>query len=125
MTPHGEGAARGRGARGGSREVDGLADPEPDARYDRPSGDARRVLEAARELRHEPHAAAQGLRRAETGALGMLIPDLEIPVYSQMVRGAVRRAFERGTAVLVAEDRDSRSREEIHAGLVRTAGSTA
>ena len=79
-----------------------------------------RVLEAARELHYEPHAAARGLRRAETGALGMLIPDLEIPVYSQMVRGAVRRAFERGTAVLVAEDRDSRSREEIYAGLVRT-----
>jgi DNA-binding LacI/PurR family transcriptional regulator len=80
----------------------------------------QRVLDVARELRYEPHAAARGLRRAETGALGMLIPDLEIPVYSQMVRGAVSRAFERGSAVLVAEDRDSRSREEIYAGLVRT-----
>ena len=79
-----------------------------------------RVLEVARELSYEPHAAARGLRRAETGALGMLIPDLEIPVYSQMVRGAVTRAFELGSAVLVAEDRDSRSREEIYAGLVRT-----
>lgn len=79
-----------------------------------------RVLEVARELRYEPHAAARGLRRAETGALGMLIPDLEIPVYSQMVRGAVTRAFERGSAVLVAEDRDSQSREEMYAGLVRT-----
>ena len=80
----------------------------------------QRVLDVARELRYEPHAAARGLRRAETGALGMLIPDLEVPVYSQMVRGAVTRAFERGSAVLVAEDRDSQSREEIYAGLVRT-----
>ena len=80
----------------------------------------QRVLDVARELRYEPHAAARGLRRAETGALGMLIPDLEVPVYSQMVRGAVTRAFERGSAVLVAEDRDSQSRDEIYAGLVRT-----
>jgi LacI family transcriptional regulator len=79
-----------------------------------------RVLEVARELGYAPHAAARGLRRAETGALGLLIPDLEVPVYAQMVRGAVRRALARGSAVLVAEDRDSRSREEIYAGLVRT-----
>ena len=79
-----------------------------------------RVLEVARQLRYEPHAAARGLRRAETGALGLLIPDLDVPVYAQMVRGAVKRALARGTAVLLAEDRDSGSPEEIYAGLVRT-----
>jgi DNA-binding LacI/PurR family transcriptional regulator len=79
-----------------------------------------RVLDVARDLRYEPHAAARGLRRAETGALGMLIPDLEVPVYAQMVRGAVRRGLERGFALLLAEDRDSGSPEEVYAGLVRT-----
>lgn len=79
-----------------------------------------RVLDVARRLRYEPHAAARGLRRAETGALGLLIPDLDIPVYAQMVRGAVNRALDRGSAVLIAEDRDSGSPEEIYAGLVRT-----
>jgi LacI family transcriptional regulator len=79
-----------------------------------------RVLDVARRLHYEPHAAARGLRRAETGALGLLIPDLDIPVYAQMVRGAVNRALDRGSAVLLAEDRDSGSPEEIYAGLVRT-----
>ncbi len=80
----------------------------------------KRVVAVARELRYEPHAAARGLRRAETGALGLLIPDLDVPVYAQMVRGAVKRALERGSALLLAEDRDSGSPEEIYAGLVRT-----
>jgi LacI family transcriptional regulator len=79
-----------------------------------------RVLDVARRLHYAPHAAARGLRRAETGALGLLIPDLDIPVYAQMVRGAVNRALDRGSAVLLAEDRDSGSPEEIYAGLVRT-----
>ena len=117
----GEDTPRGRCPRGRRGEVDRLPDSERDAGHDRASGDAGSASSTSpRELRYEPHAAARGLRRAETGALGMLIPDLEVPVYSQMVRGAVTRAFERGSAVLVAEDRDSQSREEIYAGLVRT-----
>ena len=78
-----------------------------------------RVVQAASQLDYEPHAAAQGLRRAETGAFGLLIPDLEVPVYAQMVRGAVNRALERGFAVLLAEDRDSSSPDEIYASLVK------
>lgn len=78
-----------------------------------------RVLEVAERLAYQPHAAARGLRRAEAGALGLLIPDLEVPVYAQMVRGAVNRAAARDFAVLLAEDRDASSPEEIYASLVR------
>jgi LacI family transcriptional regulator len=80
----------------------------------------RRVVGAARRLRYEPHAAARGLRRAATGAVGLLIPNLTMPVYSEIVRGAVRRALEREVAVLVYEDESPLDSDRTFAQLVRT-----
>jgi LacI family transcriptional regulator len=77
-----------------------------------------RVLAAADELGYRPHAAARGLRRAQTGALGMLVPPLANPVYVQLVRGAFRRAAERGFTVLLAEDFEEQPAGEIFARLV-------
>lgn len=78
----------------------------------------QRVLVAARELGYRPHAAARGLRRAETGALGMLVPSLENPVYTQLMRGAFQRAEERGFTVLLAEDFEEQEAGGIFARLV-------
>lgn len=77
-----------------------------------------RVLEAARELGYRPHAAARGLRRAQTGALGMLVPSLENPVYTQLMRGAFSRAAQRGYTVLLAEDFEEQEAGETFARLV-------
>jgi DNA-binding LacI/PurR family transcriptional regulator len=63
-----------------------------------------RVLHAADRLGYRPHFAARGLRRAQTGALGLLVPDLAMPVYARIVRGAFTRALERDVAVLLLED---------------------
>jgi LacI family transcriptional regulator len=77
-----------------------------------------RVLRAARELGYRPHAAARSLRRAQSGALGMLVPPLVNPVYVQLVRGAFKRAAERGFTVLLAEDFEEQEAGEIFARLV-------
>ena len=77
-----------------------------------------RVLRAARELGYRPHAAARGLRRAETGGIGMLVPPLVNPVYVQLVRGAFRRAAELGFTVLLAEDFEEQEAGELFARLV-------
>jgi LacI family transcriptional regulator, galactose operon repressor len=79
-----------------------------------------RVMEVARELRYQPHAAARGLRRAQTGMLGLLIPNLTMPVYALIVRGAVRRARELGFAVLLTEDDGSSASAEDYVPLVRS-----
>jgi len=80
----------------------------------------RRVVGAARRLHYEPHAAARGLRRAATGAIGLLIPNLTMPVYSRIIRGAVKRAAERDVAVLLYEDESPRHSDRTFAQLVRT-----
>ncbi|HEX2505062.1 MAG TPA: LacI family DNA-binding transcriptional regulator, partial [Gaiellaceae bacterium] len=79
-----------------------------------------RVLETARRLHYRPHAAARGLRRAETGAIGLVIPSLAMPVYARIVRGAFRRALERDFVVLLAEDGVARETDEVFARLVRS-----
>jgi DNA-binding LacI/PurR family transcriptional regulator len=78
----------------------------------------RRVLEAARELGYRPHAAARSLRRAATGALGLLVPALGNPVYTQLMRGAFRRAGELGFTVVLAEDFEEQEAGELFARLV-------
>ena len=78
-----------------------------------------RVLATAQTLHYRPHAAARGLKRAETGALGLLIPNLTMPVYAQIVRGAVQLAQERDFAVLLAEDLDAQDADETLTELVR------
>lgn len=83
-------------------------------------GTRERVLESARRLDYRPHAAARGLRRAETGAIGLVIPSLATPVYARIVRGAFRRALERDFVVLLAEDLVARETDEVFARLVRS-----
>jgi LacI family transcriptional regulator len=83
------------------------------------SADLReRVLAAARELAYRPSALARSLRRAATGALGMLVPALGNPAYTQLMRGAFRRAEERGFTVVLAEDFEEQEAGEIFARLV-------
>lgn len=82
-----------------------------------------RVLAAARRLQYRPHAAARGLKRAETGALGLLVPPLTNPVYVRIIRGAFDRALERDFVVLLVEDvdpaqADSTSTRLLQAGRI-------
>lgn len=79
-----------------------------------------RVIAAARDLGYRPHAAARALRRSRTGVLGMVVPPLLNPVYTQIVRGAFSRASEREFTLLLAEDIEEQHAEEMFAQLVLT-----
>jgi LacI family transcriptional regulator len=79
-----------------------------------------KVLESARRLDYRPHAAARGLRRAETGAIGLVIPNLAMPVYARIVRGAFCRALERDFVILLAEDLVAQDTDEVFARLIRS-----
>ncbi|MGI8605635.1 MAG: LacI family DNA-binding transcriptional regulator [Gaiellaceae bacterium] len=78
-----------------------------------------RVVAAALRLNYRPHAAARGLKRAETGALGFLVPPLTNPVYVRIIRGAFERALERDFVVLLVEDVDPVQAEKISSRLVQ------
>jgi DNA-binding LacI/PurR family transcriptional regulator len=78
-----------------------------------------RVLRAASQLGYRPHAAARSLKRAETGALGLLVPPLTNPVYVRIIRGAFERALERDFVVLLVEDVDPLQAESTASRLVQ------
>ena len=60
-----------------------------------------RIIEAARELGYAPNAMARGLRTARTFTLGIAVPQLDNPVFTQMMIGATRAAQARGYELLI------------------------
>jgi DNA-binding LacI/PurR family transcriptional regulator len=77
-----------------------------------------RILEAARRLRYRPNAMARGLKLAQTGALGLLVPSLRNPVYAAIIRGAFDRAWERRFVVVLAEDTGQSAAQAAYERLV-------
>ncbi|WP_242489865.1 LacI family DNA-binding transcriptional regulator [Noviherbaspirillum cavernae] len=61
-----------------------------------------RILEAAKRLDYQPNITARSLRVAKTFSLGIAVPQLDNPVFSQMIIGAERGARERGYSLLIA-----------------------
>lgn len=70
----------------------------------------KRVIEAARLLGYRPNPLARGLRTARSNLLGIIVPQLDNPVYAQMIMGAEAAVREAGYALLimhVGEDESS------------------
>jgi LacI family transcriptional regulator len=64
---------------------------------------------------------ARSLKTASAGAIGMLVPSLRNPFWSQMMRAVVRRASERDIVVLVAEDTGDEATEQAYDRLIAQA----
>ncbi len=91
-----------------------------------------RVLEAARELGYRPNLLARGLVQQRSFALGIVVPDLDNPFFTEVVSGAERVATEAGYAVLLGDAKQtaaSRHVEMLRArlvdGVILDAGSAA
>ena len=80
-----------------------------------------RVIAAAERLGYHPNAMARSLKTASAGAIGMLVPSLRNPFWSQMMRAVVRRASERELVVLLAEDTGDEETEKAYERLVAQA----
>ncbi len=76
------------------------------------------ILKTASQLNYRPNALARNLRTQQTGALGIMLPNLVNPVYASIVRGAVRRAEEKGYVMLVADVEDEAASTSIYLKLV-------
>lgn len=67
----------------------------------------KRILEAASRLRYHPNSMARGLRTRRTGAIALLLPDLDNLGFSAVIHGVHAAAEENGYLVFLAEARDS------------------
>jgi DNA-binding LacI/PurR family transcriptional regulator len=77
-----------------------------------------RVRALAQQLGYRPHPVARALAVPATGALALLVPNLSNPAYVEIIRGAYRRARERGYVLLCAEDFEDQEADEAFTELV-------
>lgn len=61
----------------------------------------QRVAEAARRLGYRPHPLARGLRTNRTMSAGMVIPDVENPLFGPIIAGAESVLVEEGYSVII------------------------
>jgi len=76
-----------------------------------------RVLKAVRELDYHANWLARGLRRHRTDTIGLVVPDIENPFFTSLVKGVERAAWARGWNVVLANTDEDVGREEA---VVRT-----
>lgn len=106
------GAAAGVSAATVSRVLNGTANVDPSL--------ARRVQDAVRALGYRPNAAAQGLARGEWGTIGVLVPDLGNPYFSDVLKAVSAVARGHGRRVMVMEsDEDHTIEHELVDDLMR------
>jgi LacI family transcriptional regulator len=79
----------------------------------------QRVLDAARELGYRPSRFARGLVRQDTSTIGLVIPDLMNPFFTEVASGALEAARKRDWHVVLYDTADS-SEQEL--GTLRVIG---
>lgn len=71
----------------------------------------RRVVAAIEELGYRPNALARGLRSRRTAVLGLIVPDIANPFFSQLARVIEQQAHHYGYSILLCNSENSRERE--------------
>jgi DNA-binding LacI/PurR family transcriptional regulator len=85
------------------------------------SADTRvRVERAIEELGYRPSRVARRLRirRGRAHIVGLIIPDIQNPFYSDIVRGVEDVAYDRDYAVILCNSDENRSREEFYLNVL-------
>lgn len=78
-----------------------------------------RVREAARRLGYRPNTVARGLRTQKTLTIGIVVPDLENPLFPPLVRGAEQTLGGAGYSLLVGNtDNEQAHTEAVIAALI-------
>ena len=79
-----------------------------------------KVLNAVRALNYHPNLIARSLKTNRTRTLGMVVPDITIPFFPKIVRGAESAARERGYFLIVLDSEHNHQRELDMMTLLRS-----
>ena len=81
-----------------------------------------KVLRAADALRYRPNRAARHLRTGFNNLIAVLIPDIENPFYTGMVRGIEKVLQPAGYSLLLADYNESPKQEQVYLSEMRADG---
>jgi DNA-binding LacI/PurR family transcriptional regulator len=79
----------------------------------------RKVLAAIQALNYRPNLIARSLKTNRTNTLGIVVPDITIPFFPKIVRGAESAARERGYFLVVLDSQGSHELEVDMMALLR------
>jgi LacI family transcriptional regulator len=71
-----------------------------------------RVLKRVRELNYSPNRAARSLATGRTSTIGLIVPDLEHPFFSEIAKSISRRIRARDYGLIIAASEDSPALEQ-------------
>jgi LacI family transcriptional regulator, galactose operon repressor len=77
-----------------------------------------RVIAGIEKLGYRPNVIARELRLARTMTIGFVLPDLQNPVYGQIIQGAQRRAQEAGYAIVIGSPLEGRAMDDSFTRLL-------
>lgn len=61
----------------------------------------QRIEDAARRLQYQPNVLARGLRLKRTGSIGVVVPQLDNPVFQELILAAEEEAAANGQSVII------------------------
>lgn len=80
-----------------------------------------RVMRAIEELDYRPNPVARTLRTGRTGVLALVVPEIDVPYFSELARDVIRAAADMGFRVMIDQTGHDHARErELLLGEDRT-----
>jgi DNA-binding LacI/PurR family transcriptional regulator len=79
-----------------------------------------KVQAAIRELDYHPNHVARSLKTSKTRTLGIIVPDMTIPYFPKVIRGAEAAARERNYSLIAVNSDDSATRQRELLSLLRS-----
>ena len=80
----------------------------------------RKVQVAIRELDYHPNHVARSLKTSKTRTLGIIVPDMTIPYFPKVIRGAEAAARERNYSMIAVNSDDNVARQKDLLSLLRS-----
>src|SRR5690349_3543978 len=80
----------------------------------------RKVQAAIRELDYHPNHVARSLKTSKTRTLGIIVPDMTIPYFPRVIRGAESAALSRGYSLIAVNSDDDGDRQRDLLSLLRS-----
>src|SRR6185436_12251290 len=80
----------------------------------------RKVQDAIRKLDYHPNHVARSLKTSKTRTLGIIVPDMTIPYFPKVIRGAESAARERNYSLIAVNSDDNGPRQKELLSLLRS-----
>lgn len=78
----------------------------------------RKVLQVIEELEYRPHAAAKQLRSQRTMTIGVIVPDINVSYFSEIIKGIENMAYAKKYKVIICDSGNKLDKEREYLELL-------